>query len=252
MNTSFRSLAGLLAPVAIILAVVATAAPGASGATASYKLTYTTLPNGAKPVVRWNGCQSAITYKVNLAAVPAYLRTTILNETKYTVGQVAAYTGLPFSYRGATAEVPRSGSMPRQSAELIIAFTTPSKTNYNLAGSAVGEGGLYYAWSGLTRNGITRYSVAAQRGFVVIDTPQMLRQLRGGYGTGTRRSNLLLHELGHVVGLQHVGDIHQGMYPSLLNSAPRLANWGDRNAFALVGRRAGCIDTSHLPLPDLR
>jgi hypothetical protein len=141
--------------------------------------------------------------------------------------------------------------MPTQSAELVIAYTTPAKTSYNLWGSTVGEGGLYYAWSSWTVGGRTTYSVAARRGFVVIDTPQMLSQLSGGFGAGTRRSNLLMHELGHAVGLQHVTDTTQAMYPSLLSSAPNLGNWGDRAGLSRVGRPAGCIDTSHLPLADL-
>lgn len=247
----FRWIAGVMAPLALVAAMSASAPSSASGATMSYQLTYTTLPNGTRPVVRWNGCQTDITYKVNLAAVPASLRPTILSETQSTVAQLASYTGFRFAYKGATAEVPRIGSLPGQSAELVIAFTTPSRTNYNLWGATVGEGGNYFAWSSVTSNGTTRYSVAAQRGFVVIDTPQMLQQLSGGFGTGMRRTNLLMHELGHVVGLQHVSDPGQAMYPSLLTTAPRLGNWGDRKGFGLVGRGAGCIDTSHLPLRDL-
>ncbi|QGN59070.1 hypothetical protein [Nostocoides sp. HKS02] len=251
MNRPLRVLASLVGALSMVAAVLASAPLNATGAVASYQLTYASLPNGTRAVVRWNGCQTDITYKVNLAAVPASLRPTILSETQTTVNQLALYTGFRFSYKGATSEVPRVGSLPRQSAELVIAYTTPSQTTYNLSGSAVGEGGLYYAWSSMTSNGTTRYSVAAQRGFVVIDTPQMLRQLHGGFGTGMRRTNLLMHELGHVVGLQHVGDARQAMYPALLTTAPRLGNWGDRTAFGLVGRRAGCIDTRYLPLRDL-
>ena len=252
MRKPLRRLAGLLAPMAVIASVVALAPSNASAASLGYALTYTTLPNGTKPVVRWNPCQSAITYKVNLADVPTALRPTILGETETAVGRIAADTGMVFSYRGSTAEVPHVGSMPTQSAELVIAYTTPAKTNYNLWGSTVGEGGLYYSWSSMTVNGRTTYSVAAQRGFVVIDTPQMLSQLVGGYGAGMRRANLLMHELGHAVGLQHVTDTTQAMYPSLLSSAPNLGNWGDRAGLSRVGRSAGCIDTSHLALADLR
>jgi hypothetical protein len=252
MRKPLRRLAGMLAPLALIATVVALAPSTASAAGLGYALTYTGLPNGTKPVVRWNPCQSAITYKVNLADVPTSIRPTILSETQATVAKLAAYTGMVFSYRGSTTEVPHVGSMPTQSAELVIAYTTPAKTSYNLWGSTVGEGGLYYAWSSSTVSGRTTYAVAARRGFVVIDTPQMLSQLLGGYGAGMRRANLLMHELGHAVGLQHVTDSTQAMYPSLLGSAPNLGNWGDRAGLSRVGRSAGCIDTSHLPLADLK
>ncbi|HEV7147701.1 MAG TPA: hypothetical protein VGN48_11970, partial [Pedococcus sp.] len=93
MRKPLRRLAGLLAPMAVIATVVALAPSTASAAGLGYALTYTTLPNSSKPVVRWNPCQSAITYKVNLADVPTALRPTILNETVTAVGRIAANTG---------------------------------------------------------------------------------------------------------------------------------------------------------------
>jgi hypothetical protein len=240
-----------LVPLVLTTGAVAAAPQQAQAATAAYKLTYATMPNRTKVAVRWNGCQRAITYKVNLSSVPRAQRATILAETKTAVGQIAAVTRFTFSYKGTTTEVPRIGSMPRQSAELVIAYTTPSKTNYNLYGSLLGEGGLYYGWSSRTVNGRTTYSVAAQRGFVVIDTPDMLRRTRIGYGTGARRTNLMVHELGHAMGLQHVSDIHQQMYPVLSSRSPKGLAWGDRAGLTRIGRGAGCINTTYLPLRDL-
>ena len=132
-----------------------------------------------------------------------------------------------------------------------MAFTTPTKTNYSLAGSTLGQGGLYYGWVARTVSGKTTYTVAAQRGFVVIDTPQMLSQLKGGTGTGLRRTNLLSHELGHAMGLQHVDDTRQQMYPSLRTASPQLFYTGDRYGLTKVGKAAGCINTAYMPLKDL-
>src|SRR5688572_1932483 len=82
-----------LAAAAVLGAAVVTAVPsGASAATAGYKLNYATLPNGAKPVMRWNACQAAITYKVNLAAVPTTLRATFLSETRTSVSKLSTLT----------------------------------------------------------------------------------------------------------------------------------------------------------------
>jgi hypothetical protein len=251
MRKQLLAAAAVLAPAAFAAAMVAAVPQSASGAVATYRLTYASLPNGTKQVVRWNGCQRAITYKVNLASVPSTQRTSVLADTKTSIAQVAAYTGFVFSYKGTTTEVPRVGSMPTQTAELVVAFTTPSRTNYSLSGSTLGQGGLYYGWVSRTVSGKTIYSVAAMRGFVVIDTPQMLSQTRAGTGTGLRRTNLLAHELGHAVGLQHVDDPRQQMYPILRITSPRLFYTGDRTGLAKVGKGAGCINTTYMPLKDL-
>jgi hypothetical protein len=141
--------------------------------------------------------------------------------------------------------------MPTQSAEIVIAFTTPTRTTYDLTGAVLGEGGFSYAWAGRTVNGRTTYYLAIQRGFVVIDTPQMLKQTIGGFGAGARRTNLLLHELGHAMGLQHVTDTHQQMYPTLHSTSPSGLATGDVTGLTKVGRSAGCLTTAYLPLKDL-
>jgi len=251
MRLTFRTLAAALTPVAATALVIAAVPQEAQGAAATYKLSYASLPNGSTKLIRWNGCQKAITYKVNLAGVPTSLRSSVLAETKTAVAQIAYNTKFTFSYKGTTSEVPRVGSMPKQTAELVIAFTSPSRTSYDLYGSILGQGGLYYGWVARTSGGATSYTVAALRGFVVVDTPQLLAQTRGSYGTGMRRSNLLVHELGHAMGLQHVSDTREQMYPVLRSASPKLLYSGDRTGLAKVGKPVGCVNTAYMPLKDL-
>jgi hypothetical protein len=251
MRKPFAAIGAALVPVALAAGVLASVPQTAVGASAAYKVTYAKLPNGTTQVVRWNGCQQVITWKVNLLAVPRAQRVSVLADTKFALEQVADYTGFVFSYKGGTTEVPRVGSMATQSAELIVAFTTPAKTNYALSGATIGQGGLYYGWVSRTAGGTTSYTVAAQRGFVVIDTPQMMQQVKPGTGLGLRRVNLLSHELGHAMGLQHVSDTRQQMYPTLRTNSPRSFYTGDRAGLYRLGKAAGCINTASMSVKDL-
>ena len=235
-GTRFMVIATAVAAVGSVLAPVS----AASAAIASYSASYVTLGSGNTALQRWNPCQ-LITYKVNLAAVPTASRTVILAETHAAIRVLAAKTGFVYVYRGPTAEVPRLGSSAKQTAELIVAYTTPALTNYNLAGTTAAEGGTSTSsWS--TSNGTTTtYASAITRGFVVVNTPSLLRYFQPGFGTGVRRGNLLLHELGHSVGLKHVSNIHLAMNPTLTAASPNGYAVGDVAGLAAVGKSGGCI-----------
>jgi len=225
-------------------------APAATAATASYSASYVTLGSGKTIVQRWNPCQH-ITYKVNLASVPAASRTTILAETQTAIRVLAAKTGFVYTYRGLTTEVPRVGSSAKQSAELIIAYTTPAKTNYILAGSTAAQGGSSTSSWGTWNGTAMTYASAIIRGFVVVDTPDLLRLFKPGFGTGVRRGNLLLHELAHTTGLKHVSNIHLLMNPSITAATPNGFAAGDLVGLTAVGSRGGCIAIPSFVAADL-
>jgi len=208
-----------------------------------YALHYLTLPNHKVVVLRWNPCR-AHTYKVNVAAVPAASRNAVLAETFYAMRVLAARTGVPFTYRGQTAEIPQINSYARQSAELIIAYTIPGrvghKTNYNLAGAIAGMGGYSGGWRSVSNGVTTTYSAGISKGMLVLDTPDLMR-LSPGFGAGRHRGNVLLHELGHVVGLAHVNNARELMYPAVAAYTPNGFAAGDIAGLRRVGRPAGCI-----------
>jgi hypothetical protein len=231
---------GALAIAVVLAAAPTLAAAPASAASAPYSLRYMTLGNGQKVVARWNPCR-AHTYKVNLVSVPAAARPTVLAETHAAMRVLAAKSGMAFTYKGATTEVPRVGSSAKQSAEIIIAFTTPAKTNYPLSGTTAGQGGYLGGWKSVSNGTTTTYSAGISKGFLVIDTPDLLARFKPGFGTGARRGNLLLHELGHVVGLGHVSNAGLLMNPSLSSATPNGFAAGDLAGLARLGRKAGCI-----------
>lgn len=246
-GTRFMVIATAAAAVGAVLAPVSTA----SAATASYSASYVTLGNGKTVLQRWNPCQR-ITYKVNLAAVPTASRTIILAETHAAIRVLAVKTGFVYIYRGATTEVPRVGSSAKQTAELVIAYTTPARTNYSLAGTSAAYGGTrsssWSSWNGTTMT----YASAITRGFVVVDTPDLLRYFKPGFGTGVRRGNLLLHELGHTTGLKHVSNIRLLMNATLTTASPSGYAVGDAAGLLAVGKRGGCITVPTVVAADFR
>lgn len=150
--------------------------------------------------------------------------------------------GNPEAYRFLT-----SGGTP---AEPIARWNPCRDIGYrvNLANStagaltAAGQGGAQW-YSAQDSKG--RPASMITEGYVVLNATMTLS---GGFGTGPEygwtgtRGQLLMHELGHAVGLDHptIKDKVQIMSPTM-SSMPAVWGAGDRNGLRLVGESAGCI-----------
>ena len=200
-----------------------------AGSSASFALSH----NADGSVVRWNPC-SVIHWRANVTGAPA----TALADVSTAFAQLAAATGMTFVFDGTTTTVP-TNSWLRGTADtgtILVAWTTKDATDLFDA-HADGEGGWYE--SGISRDGAT-WTWKIVRGFVVID-PTTTSSYRSGFGTGTTIGALVLHELGHAVGLDHVTDASQLMYPTLSRSTVAQYATGDLAGLTAVGRSAGCI-----------
>ena len=250
-----------LAAIAVVTALVV---PGAQGVTASangadYRLSTQRLPDGRTVVARWNPCQ-VITVRVNdrWAAGTSSQRSAAIKDVRTAIAKLSAATGIPVRYAGTTSQIPTNTSSSswwnRQgSAEIVVAWVNQSKSyaRTNLLnrvgrGYAAGTGGYAYKF---WRVGNAPWSGATGRGFVVIDASQN-GKFRAGFGRGETRGALLMHELGHSVGLMHVGSTSELMYPTMLYRSGAGYNAGDRVGLARLGVRSGCIAVPGWVWPD--
>ena len=229
----------LVVSAAAVAAGGLTTSPAANAEEArSYAVSTTTLPDGSTTTVRWDPCGSRITFKVNVGALDRSDRSGAVREAKKKVRQLAKASGLRFTYRGRTSFVPRSDNAGSQPAELVMAYVRPEQTDYPLAGPAAGYGGYNFGWQGRTDGSIS-YGVTSA--YVVVDVPDTRSWSTSLTRGGVTRPGLLAHELGHAVGLMHVADRQQLMYPSLHAGSPRRYAAGDRTGLDEVGRAAGCL-----------
>lgn len=229
----------LTALVAIGLVGIAPAQSGSS----DYRLTYTTV-GGDRLQVRWNPCQT-ITYRVNATFLSrnASARSAGIRDVQTAMSRLTSRTGIPFRYEGTTSQVPRNTSTAswweRQTgAEVVVAWvrqgSATSRSNLLVDGAAATGGIVWKSWSSTGR----MRHVAVGRGFVVLDAT---RDLPPGFGSGVTRGALLLHELGHVASLRHVGARSEIMYATLLARSSAAYRSGDRAGLLRAGRAAGCI-----------
>ena len=191
--------------------------------------------------VRYNPCID-VHFAVNPAKAPAGA----VDEIQAAFTRLGDATGIHFVYDGPTTE--KHGPFGERKAlqldrygnrwaPILISWADASAEPL-LAGGTIGYGGSTSFLSG-------SFDEAYVTGEVVFDTDQSV--LRPGFGPGLTRGNLELHEIGHVVGLDHVQDRGQVMYPAISSDSPDGFAAGDRANLALLGADQGCLNVPPPP-----
>lgn len=167
-------------------------------------------------------------YVVNAALAPEGAEQFVDNSIR----TISEDTGITFIYDGPTTEAPSPTRAPYQKdrygdrwAPLLIAWTTPEQAP-QLKGPVIGTGGsTHFSFGDGPKSFVT--------GSLELDAPQIAEDLDRSEGAGYATA-VILHELGHVMGLEHVNDPTQLMYPEI--EKPEGFNDGDLNGLYELGR----------------
>jgi len=187
-------------------------------------------PDRATPI-RWNPCRP-VHYRIALNRLAPAGEIAQVRAVFDTVG--AALGGVTFVYDGPTAVVPDTvDDAARADTDIVVAFALPgvgATRSTLLSGWEAGRGGFAAAGTAGADGVLVEHPT---HGSVVVDADKWDLMTRHD------RTILYLHEIGHVVGLDHPADGHQimssGAYDLPLRYQP-----GDLTGLAQLGRRAGC------------
>ena len=212
----------------------------------SYRLVYATDPVTGRQVQERRDPCLVVSYRVSGGS----LGSGGVAEWRAAVARLARETGISLRYLGTTTYVPRGNAVPvgsttyydfdhremerRTGATLVVAFATPSQSNlYRNVDGKAGVGGFY------AERTTQRHPHRITHAYALVNPS--LPGLKGGHGRGQTRGSLMLHELGHAFGLDHVGDRLMVMHPELTRSSYGEYNNGDLAGLRKVGRPAGCM-----------
>lgn len=190
---------------------------------------------GGDKVSRFDPC-APIPYVINASQA----KHTSIADTHEAIRRIRAATGIVFSYEGETTEIPTSdygGYDPATGwPPVIIAWADAGQTDVfdGAYASVVGVGGFRSVsydrgatWTSVTGSVVLRASAD--------------RDLPSGFGPYSS-GQLLMHELGHVMGLAHAGST-QVMHATM-TANPGLWGRGDAEGLARLGRNGACTTTS--------
>ncbi|MGZ4744892.1 MAG: hypothetical protein ACXVYS_16925 [Oryzihumus sp.] len=209
--------------------------------------------SASAPLARWNPCSPqgvpdhhAIGYAVNVTGLSPAAATSVSADVRGAFERISAATGLTFADRGTTHIVPSPATLADYPAgtQIVIAWAARGASSYLPAGSTeLARGGADWQTGYLDAAG--HPGSAMEHGYVVADAKTLLAPGFGaGPSTGLQgtEGQLLMHELGHVMGLAHpsVADSTEIMSPTLTH---KVAAWGagDRAGLAQLGATAGCL-----------
>jgi len=184
--------------------------------------------------VRYNPC-ATIHYVVNVSSAPAGA----VSDVQGAFDRLSAATGLTFSFDGTTDEVAEkdrgthaTSRYPGRFEPVIVGFHHAGETSL-LNGSQVATGGSIWYSNSANRN-------VYVTGVVAVDSDQAAKEPTG-FGNAHALGVVLLHEIGHVLGLAHAPATDEVMYAARVDTGATNFGPSDRAGLTAVGSRDGCV-----------
>ena len=199
------------------------------------KYTFMNVHPGSSVPVTYDPCRQIAVVVNPRTAPPAGER--LVTEA---LGEIGMQAGLEFHYEGVVNEAPvhpRRAFQPESYgdrwAPVLIAWSDPMETPRLGEGTAGLGGSIAVPVSDAESVYVT--------GTVTLDGPQLAEMLARDGGYESARA-VLLHELGHVIGLSHVDDAKQLMHPDGSADVTRFGG-GDLSGIAALRSTARCHAT---------
>jgi hypothetical protein len=190
---------------------------------------------------RWNPCQP-ILYEVNLKHAPPGA----MQDVREAVARVSEATGIEFVEVGTTKrtvdmQMGRAfqSRVPGEERFLPLLIEWVPHEHFDFVADthkAAAFGVPYRGFGELARTYVS--------GVIAMDAGEALP---GGFGERYSRGVILMHELGHVMGLAHVASPDEIMWSPDVSKEPHPDLWqtqwgpGDLEGLAALGREAGCL-----------
>lgn len=234
----------VLAALAASMSPLLTAPASASTA---YSLTRAIDPStGLSRVVRWAPCTVTatgththyITYRVDTAGGAGRVRL-----VQRALAKVTAASGLRFRYLGRTTYVPHNAVVHYPTGDSVV-FDAAQERRRTGAELVVAWGRSNMLTSAEDGVGTVSWSGNYSSQLRIVEAAVVMRtgvHLKRGFTAGESVGALLMHELGHAVGLNHVTTRSQIMYPVIGSWTRAYYHAGDVAGLRRVGRPAGCM-----------
>jgi hypothetical protein len=187
--------------------------------------------------VRWNPCEP-VHYVVNVAEAPPGS----LGDVQSSVQRVSAATGITFTYDGLTDEVlERRRDMVQVDrygdrwAPVLVTWVDPDTSAVSFRSDGDVAAGVAAPFTPAGSDVIVSGWIA-----INADDPNP-----PGFASPNDQGPVVLHEWGHVMGLDHVDETGQLMHPS--GGGVAELGPGDLEGLRRVGRSEGCLATPTVP-----